>query len=202
MVASWCEFHCSHVDSGPRDGSAVLWPNGRVVRSVERDLIRRRKAVDANGRRPASFVGAPPSPTRSVAERTGRVRQNCRYLRSQTLSTSRTSCTPLAVGARRRLPLASAPTGSSGSGVRAVAAPNETTERQHRITGDALAEAAPNGIHHRALHVGRAKIGSGALPRREGPGRRPHRCRLGRGPGGAANVRLTVVLRSPTLARD
>jgi hypothetical protein len=27
-----------------------------------------------------------------------------------------------------------------------VAAPNGTTERQHRITGDALAEAAPIGI--------------------------------------------------------
>ena len=71
---------------------------------------------------------------------------NCRYLRSRTPSTSRTCRTPSAVGARRRLPLASAPTESSGSGIRAVAAPNGTTERQHRITGDALAEAAPNGM--------------------------------------------------------
>jgi hypothetical protein len=75
--------------------------------------------------------------------------------RSRTPSTSGTCRTPSAVGARRRLPLAGALTESSGSGVRAGAAPNGTTEQQPRITGDALAEAAPNSMS--------AVVNSGAL---------------------------------------
>ena len=80
-------------------------------------------------------------------ERRGLNTQNCRYLmpraRVQTsrilLHTFGSRCTASpAVGGTAD--------GSRCSGIRAVAAPNGTTERQHRITGDALAEVAPNGI--------------------------------------------------------
>ena len=78
---------------------------------------------------------------------------------------------------------------------RSGAAPNGPTERQHRITGDALAEAAPNGID--ALIDAAPVYGKRHLPKVETPaGRSGTNVERNRGAGGV------VYRRSPGGARQ